>query len=249
MAISSDRVVESLAHLNRYLDTKASHDREGQAPLKKEGARPITIAVSRQAGSRGAEIARAVGARLGWHVYDHELLDRIGEERGLSRRLLERLDERYISWLEDAAHAFCGDDTSRDSAYLRGLLGLLASLGKVGHCVIVGRGAAQVLPPETTLSVRVVAPRAIRVAEVRHRKGLSAVEAERWVDHTDRERTLFVKSHFHIDADDPLHYDLVLNSRRLSAEACAAVIVESARALEEHLAGKGATTLAASEVR
>ncbi len=34
------------------------------------------IAVSRQVGARGATVARAVGARLGWPVYDHELLDR-----------------------------------------------------------------------------------------------------------------------------------------------------------------------------
>jgi len=233
MAITTDRVSESLGWLTQYLESEVHKAREGKTARAEEAVPgPIVIALSRQAGSRGVEIARAVGAQLNWPVYDHELLDRIGEERGLSKRLLETLDEHYVGWLEGAVRSFCTPEGSREVTYLRGLLGLLASLGKVGHCVIVGRGAAQVLPPETTLSVRVVAPRPDRLAAVRTRTGLSAAEAERWVDTHDRERLRFVREHFHVDAADPVGYDLVLNSRRLSTDECAALIVQAARARE-----------------
>ena len=98
-----------------------------------------------------------MGGQLGWPVYDHELLDCIAEEKGLTARLLEHMDERLVGWLEESVRAFCTQEGSQEGVYLKALLELLASLGKAGRCVIVGRGAAQVLPAETTLRVRVIA--------------------------------------------------------------------------------------------
>src|SRR5258708_7074417 len=36
--------------------------------------RPFSIAISREAGTRGPAVAQAVAERLDWPVYDHELL-------------------------------------------------------------------------------------------------------------------------------------------------------------------------------
>jgi hypothetical protein len=222
---TSDRVVEALARLNRHADTLAT---------KKGEPGPVTIALSRQAGSRGAEIARAVGAQLGWPVYDHELLDLIAETKGVNHRLLEYLDERYVGWLEETVRSFCTREGGRDGVYIKAMVELLASLGKAGHCIIVGRGAPHILPAETTLRVRVIAPRASRVANVQKSQGLSAAEAERWVDQHERERLRFTDRCFQVNAADPLLYDLVLNSNRLSIKTCTALIVQAARALETH---------------
>lgn len=227
MAITSDRVVETLARLHRYAEAPA-RGREPASP-------PITIALSRQAGSRGAEIARAAGERLGWPVFDNELLRRIGEERGLHEKLLAHLDEKHVSWLQELISAFTGP-TASERTYLKGLLEVLAALGKAGHCVIVGRGAAQVLPAETTLRVRVVAPRDRRIAAVEASMGFTADQAARWVDHTEHERSRFVERHFRADVADPLGYDLVLNSGRFAVEECADLIVQAARKLEVQVA-------------
>jgi cytidylate kinase len=224
MTGTSDRVVEALARLNRYADTLEGHAKGAPAP--------ISIAISREAGSRGAEIARAVGARLGWPVYDHELLDRIAEQKGLSPRLLEHLDERYVGWLEEAVRAFCLREGGREGSYLKGLVELMASLGKAGHCVIVGRGGPHVLPSATTLRVRVIASRPFRVAVVQKSQNLSAAEAQRWVDAHDRERLRFADRHFGVNAADPGLYDLMLNSERLSVEECSSLIAQAAKALE-----------------
>jgi cytidylate kinase len=219
--LPSDRLVEALARLYQY----------AKSPPATRPA-PLTVAVTRQAGSRGAAIARAVGARLSWPVYDHELLTRIAAEKGLSARLFEHLDERCISWVEELFAGFSARSNTLEGVYLKQLLQLLASLGQAGHCVIVGRGAAQVLPAETTLRVRVLAPRVLRVSEVERREGLSKAEAERWVDQTDAGRAAFVKAHFSKDAADPLNYDLILNSGRLGTDECAELIAQAARLRE-----------------
>ncbi len=90
------------------------------------------------------------------------------------------------------------------------------------------------LPPETTLRVRVIAPRARRVAAVQKTRGVSPAEAEDWVDRRDRERLRFVDYYFHSNAADPLLYDLVLNSERLSSDECADLIVQAVHARGAH---------------
>jgi len=209
MDIKLHRVVDVLARLNRYADeaSKMGHSRAGAPP-------PFTIALAREAGAKGSTIAQAVGARLDWPVYDKELLQRIAEEKGLQARLLEGLDEKYIDWLTATMRRLCAVPTPDSYVYLKPLLQVLATLSSQGHCIIVGRGAAVVLPVETTLSVRLIAPRPMRIAHMQEKLGLSPAEAERWVDQTDRERNRFLKEHFHHDPSDAHQYDLVLNSGR-----------------------------------
>lgn len=223
LATPTDSFVEALARLNRYTE-------QHNEPRKLKT--PPCVAISRQAGSRGAEIARLVGAELSWPVYDQELLTRIGEQRGLPTRLIEQLDERHMSWLEELVTGFCTGSAGREMGYLRSLLGLLGTLSEKGHSVIVGRGSPQAMPTETTLRVRIVATRADRIYNVENSKHLSRAEAERWIDRTDQERATFVKHYFNRDVADPMGYDLMLNSSKLSAASCAHLIAEAVREME-----------------
>lgn len=202
----------------------------------------VSVTISRQAGSGGAAIATSVGARLGWPVYDNQLLAQVAKEQGVNVHLLEHLDERCTSWLKEVIAGFSTQVSPTEGKYMKELVKLLVSLGQIGHCVIVGRGAGYVLPRETTVRVRVVAPRAVRVANIERQKNLSRAEAEHWVDQTDADRLRFVKSHFYQDPFDPLNYDLILNSGRYSADDCVQLIVQATRMREAHVR----TALAAS---
>src|SRR5437762_2053687 len=59
----------------------------------------FTVAVAREAGAPGTSVAREVGRRLGWQVYDNELVQQIAREHNLRASLLESLDERRQNWL------------------------------------------------------------------------------------------------------------------------------------------------------
>jgi cytidylate kinase len=239
MSPTSDRVFAALALLSRYSD---SHPGPKAAP-------PVSVTISRQAGSCGAEIAYAVGARLGWPVYDNQLLARIAQEKGLNKRLLEQHDEGSTSWLEQVVAGFSAKSGPTDWTYLKHLVELLVSLGQVGHCVIVGRGGGYVLPPATTVRVRVAAPRSMRVAKIQERRALSKAEAEQWVDKTDHDRERFVKSHFNHDPNEQLNYDLILNSGRYSSDECVELIVRATRLREAHVKATQARPLADKEFR
>jgi cytidylate kinase len=239
----------TIEHLTRHWESQSQAAAAGGGRLPRT-AHAFTIALSREAGILGTSVAQEVGKRLGWHVYDHELLERVAQEMNVRTALLESVDERHQSWLLEAVQGFPGSPGKSEpralvseSAYVRHLVETVLALGVHGECVIVGRGAAFLLPDETTLRVRLVAPVKERVAMLRQRLGLSEAEAARRVRTIDRERNDFVRDHFRKDPTDATQYDLVLNAGRLSVDAAAGLIVEALHHLQAGATNKVQTTV------
>jgi cytidylate kinase len=218
---------------------EAQRQAAAKANLAPRTARAFTIALSREAGTRASMVAAEVGNLLGWHVYDQELLDRIAQEMGLRTRLLQCVDERHQSWLEETAEAFLSAPvenewapTVSESAFVRHLVQTVLALGVHGESVIVGRGAAFILPPETTLRVRLTAPAKARAAALAGRIGVAAQEAARQLRSIDRERRDFVRDHFFKDPTAHGNCDLILNASRFSAAQTAELIIEGLHRLQ-----------------
>ena len=184
----------------------------------------MTVAISRQAGALGTSVANELGRRLGWPVYDHALLERMAAEMRVQVDLLENVDERHVGWLVERMEDFSAVPYVSENAYVRRLIETLLALGAQGRSVIVGRGAAHVLPPTTTLRVRLVAELADRVRTLVHEMGLTNSEAARRAKTLDRERTLFLKDHFHIDPTCPENYDLTINMSLVPVDGAAEII-------------------------
>jgi cytidylate kinase len=222
------RQAEALEMAERHWESKAQ--RQGHAAKK-----AYTIALAREAGALGTSVATEVGKRLNWPVYDQLLLERIAHEMGLRTQLLESVDEKRKSWLLEVVEGFVSAGVS-ELAYVRHLTQTLLSLAVHGECVIVGRGAAHVLPRETTLRIRLVADLNDRIAAVTRVRGLTKEQAAKWIADTDRQRQTFIKDHFLKDAADPHHYDLVLNTSTWSVDDCADLILHSLRDLTNETA-------------
>lgn len=222
----SSRRIEAL--LRAQLHWQITHTEEMEAPAT---APPFTIALSREVGAQGTAVGQAVAERLDWPLYDRQLLEHVAGELGLRTELLESVDEKRQGWLQECMQALAVVPTVSSSTYARQLVDSLMSLASHGKCVIVGRGAAQILPAETTLRVRLVAPLKDRIRVIEKRNALAPEEAGRWVTRMDAERVQFVKDHFHKDPTDPRLYDLILNSARFDTDRCANLIVEAFHSL------------------
>jgi cytidylate kinase len=186
----------------------------------------FTIALSREAGTGGTEVAHEVGTRLGWPVYDHELMERIALDAGIRASLLESVDEHRESWLKEAFEGLFGVPYVSEPAYVHQLVKTVRALGAHGECVIVGRGAAFILPVDSTLRVRLVAPSWHRIATLSQRLGIDQAKAKEKILALDKERTGFVREYFQHDPRNPHYYDLVLNTARFSVAECSELIVE-----------------------
>src|SRR5437879_5469530 len=73
-----------------------------RAPSPPRGDVPasLTIALSREAGSRGSTIATRVGEKLGWQVYTQELLEYIAQEGTFRQDVLRQLSPEATQWIE-----------------------------------------------------------------------------------------------------------------------------------------------------
>ncbi len=232
---TSERFAEAMERARRQWRTQRHVETAGGVPPAPSPA-AFTIALSREAGANGTAVARAVGERLGWVVYDRELVQHIAVDMGVRGSLLESVDEKKRSWLAESLEAFASGPAVSEAAYARHLVETLLSLGAHGRCVIVGRGAAQLLPAATTLRVRLVAPVEDRVGAVCRRFGVPPEEAKRSVERADAERVRFVKDHFRKDPTDPRQYDLVLNASRFDVPQCVDLITEALHRLQVHAA-------------
>jgi len=191
---------------------------------------PVCVALSRETGSRGSAVGQAVGAHLGWPVYDHELLELIARDLNVRVPLLEGIDERHVGWMHEIVERFCSVSAVREATFVRHLIETMLSLAARSECIIVGRGSSFVLPPATTLRVRITCPLRERIEYVCAETKMSRDDAERWITRVDRERRRFVHEHFLHDPTELEHYDLVLNTAHLPVAECAALIADAARA-------------------
>ena len=192
------------------------------------------ISVSRQAGAGGEHIARVVGGKLGWDVLDKELLDLMTQRYHMPRDMLDFVDETKANWFYDVLGAFAGSRIVSQDSYVVHLERIIYLAALHGNVVIVGRGAHCVLPRTSGLAVRVVAPKRQRVEEMMERFQLVQQEASLHVDKIDKGRNAFCRRHFHRDVENPLEYDLLINTARLSDEAAAELIVDASRRVDRN---------------
>jgi cytidylate kinase len=199
----------------------------------------LTVAVSREAGSRGGSIGRRAARKLAWQVHDQELLEYVAQEGPVHQELIEGLPPAAATWLGQRLEQLLREQSvSQHPSVLRMVRAILA-LAAPGHVVLIGRGAGLVLPPATTLHVRVVAPLADRIAYMSQWLRLTVEEAAERVRLRDARRAEFLATHFHRQPGEPHQYDLVLNSSLLGEELCAELIAQAARAKQAARGGPG----------
>ena len=211
-----------LGELKRRLEPKSSGD---------PGARygPCLV-VSRMCGSGGTSLARLVGERLKWQIFDREIVEEVARSAHVRRNLIESVDERVRSgWKDFRRMLLEGEGIGRES-YLHHLRHVILALGHHGHVIILGRGAVYILPPDCAVRVRLVAPLELRARRVAERENIPLSKAERRVEQTDAERAAFIREVFGKDVDSAENYDLVLNTGDLSLEAAAEIVLTKLQA-------------------
>jgi len=182
------------------------------------------ITISREPGSGGRIIAKTLGEKLELDVFHQEIIHEMAESAHVGSQLVEILDEKGLSMLEDWVHSLVNERHLWPDRYMKHLMKVVGTIGRHGGAVMVGRGANFILPPERRLSVRVISPRESRVRNVAETFELSTEEAERRVARTEANRKAFVRKYFYTDIANPLHYDLITNTGNTRIETAVKAI-------------------------
>lgn len=210
-----------------------SLDSSGQSPLhgysgdrlspeRKPTPAGLTLCISREAGARGGTIARKVGDLLGWQVFAQDSIDYLLQHDAAREQLEAELLPTCRQWLAWQRQQFAEKRWPTEDTSI--LVDLLLIIAARGDAIIVGRGAGFLLPPESTIHVRIVAPFPDRVAWLAQLLRLTQQQAQEEVRARDHRRLRFLLQIFGQEATDPTLYDAVLNSGRLGVEACAQIL-------------------------
>jgi cytidylate kinase len=174
------------------------------------------VAISQTVGSLGDELGRELARALSYEFADREIILKAAEQFGEGVSALEHLTEGKPGLWERFT-----ETKQRYLAYVEAVIWELAARDNV---VFVGRGATFVLRGiRHTLRVRITAPEPLRARRLENQRGLTpdAIDLVRQSDHERASRVRFL---YHVGWDDPLHYDLVLNTQRLDPEASVRLI-------------------------
>ncbi len=187
------------------------------------------VTVSRQYGAYGGEMGRIVARVLDLDYHAQELVHQMAARADVRKQVVEALDERTQSKIQLWIDQLINLRRFAPSDYTRALSETVLAIARHSPGVIVGRGAHLILDPRRTLRVRAYAPIDQRIQYVSEREGMSLAEARIKVARVDQERAEFFRSRFDIDIEDPLGYDLLLNTGSISLESCAQIVAEAYR--------------------
>jgi len=189
----------------------------------------LTIAISRETGARGGTIGRRVGRKLGWQVYDQELLEYLVQDSTVQQGLRDSLTPDASRWLEEHLQGLLARGELDDNPSILSLARLSLTLGAQGRVVLIGRGAGFLLPRETTLHVRLIAPLEDRVAYLSQCLRLTMDEARERVRLRDARRSEYLSAYLHRTPGEVYGYDMVLNTSSVGEDLCAELITHAAR--------------------
>jgi hypothetical protein len=206
-----------------------------RAPAPAVPAMPagLSVAISREAGARGGSIGRRVARKLGWGVYDQELLEYMAQEAAVRQNVVEPLTGIAAAWVEGRLQQLLHEQNLSQHPLILNLARVVLTLGTHGNVVLVGRGAGCILPRQSTLYVRLISPLSERIAYMSQWLRLSQDEAAERVRLRDERRATFLSTHFHRQPSDVHQYDMLLNSGTLGEDVCAELVARAARARAE----------------
>ena len=174
------------------------------------------IAMTREMGSLGKDVAAEIAGRLKKQVVYHEIIDNLASKMRLRKSHVIRFLEGKSGILE----RLTTDKTSL-SIYTADETFALAESGKVA--VIRGWGAAHLLRPVPhVISVRVCAPLEVRAKRMMERLNTSDRDfVVNEIKLSEEAHGAITRRHFGISWQHSDQYDLVLNTERLTIEECA----------------------------
>ncbi len=190
---------------------------------KKKAFSPV-VTVSREPGSNGHLIAMELAKQLDLDLFDVNIINEVAKSSKMRERVVMTLDEKGRSILDELVGALDKERHLWDHQYLDHLTRVIGTIGKHGRAIILGRGANFILPSDTTLKVRIIAPDKIKIKNVAYELGISEKEAKQRIMNVKSERDAFIKKYFNVNVSDPMHYDLVLNTANLGIDAAVDVI-------------------------
>ncbi|MER2236177.1 MAG: cytidylate kinase-like family protein [Candidatus Limivicinus sp.] len=196
----------------------------------------MIITISREYGSGGHTIGKAVAKELGIEIYDRDIIKAAVSESGLDRAEVEKAEEEitrsgmFLRMISPAAYV--------DQPYYIHSIEqrIILEFAMKGPCVILGRCADDTLEKAGIPSLNVFLHasdihRAVRIGEMINSTDPSEIQKK--MKRTDSARRAYYEQFTGKQWGDSHNYTLCLDSGVLGYDTCVKIICEAARKAEE----------------
>ena len=171
------------------------------------------IAMNHEMGSQGMFVAEGLAAQLGLSMVHHEVVDYVAEKMHARKSTVRRFLEGKAGMLE----RWSTDESSLVVYKAEEILDLAAK----GNVLIRGWGATYLLRRiPHVVSVRVCAPVERRIKLLMERLDTDEEFAREEIRRSDTAHVANMQHQFGVTWGDPLLYDIVLNTERVSIASC-----------------------------
>lgn len=202
------------------------------------------ITISREAGTGESIITNGLLDKLNnkqypedcpWTLYDKDLVKKVVEDYRLTG-IQGLLPEKKFSDIQTMFEELFGlHPTKREMAH--NISKSILKLADMGNAIIVGRGAFYITRHYNNgFNIRLIGSMQKRTRHLVEKYSLKTRQAEEYIKKEDHERYDYVKKLFGVDLNDPHHYDIVINTDKLTPQEIIAMISEHVEVLKEKLA-------------
>ena len=179
-----------------------------------------SITVSRQLGSLGTDVARAIAEHFGYRLVNRELINQAARLAGTPEVALATIDELGLFGIRPKAR--------EREAYCRAVAEVVEDLIADEPLVILGRAGQAVLKDHPDVfHVRVVAHVGVRAKRLGEKQGIPLEAATAQILASDESRRKYLRQYYRLDWDNPENYDLVLNTNRLGYVEAAIIVCQA----------------------
>lgn len=186
------------------------------------------IAMSREMGSLGKDVAYGLGDVFNIRVKHHEIVDHVADKTRLRKT-------HVISYLQGKLGFLDRMTIDQASIAIHSADEILSLAAETSEGIVLrGWGATALLRSiPHVVCVRVCAPTELRVERMMER--LDSDERDRVITeiaHSDQAHDAIMKRNFAVAATDATHYDVVLNTERMSVAECVDAVVHAVRSAD-----------------
>jgi cytidylate kinase len=200
------------------------------------------VCISSSDGAGAEEAAALVGSSLGFRIINEDIVARAAIEAGVEQAVVADVERRkslLVRVIEGMGAAGSGAGLGTGFAVaapgersddLRGLImSVIEEMAAKGSAVIVAHAASMALGGrQDVLRVLITASTPTRVRRLAASGGGDEQEAARFIKRSDAGRADYLKRFYDVGAEQPTHYDMVLNTDKLTPEDAARLIVQAA---------------------
>ena len=190
----------------------------------------FVVAIGREFGAQGCDIAEKLAEKLGVKLYDRQLVEEAAKKLEMDEHTVQKADEVSAKDIEGLKTTYGVGNFYLSTQVLDAQADIIERVAQNESCIIMGRCADYILRSRPdVLRVFVYADRDIRLRRAIDEYGDLEEHIDEFMHQTDKRRRIYYENYTNQRWGDRENYDLMLNSGDLGIEKCVELICQAVK--------------------